>query len=192
MKKKRIAYAFSRQRFNERIDTNFPGGVIPGDYAVVSISYYKDKNHRLCDAHNVLNMDFDDIDAETAIMPTDLERSWESFAQWLVTHYRTGVKSWAGDDIFCMGTDWKIFDWMDALRLADFIYTNKDCNFLIHCEAGMSRSQAVVKLLNDLLGDRYDYEKNPDNNNCFPNMWVVNATKRVIRLMIDIGIWKEF
>lgn len=46
----------------------------------------------------------------------------------------------------------------DAAKIIDFILENKGRNFLINCQAGISRSGAICKFLEDNLGYEWDKE----------------------------------
>ncbi len=73
----------------------------------------------------------------------------------------------------------------DALKLVKFINKvmndSKINNIFIHCSAGQSRSQAIVRYINDVYGDVNNRKDNP----CItPNMWIVMMLKRVYRNFI--------
>ena len=44
-----------------------------------------------------------------------------------------------------------------ADRLCEFIERNQDKDFYIHCEAGLSRSQGVVRYILDVYGEDHDF-----------------------------------
>lgn len=49
-----------------------------------------------------------------------------------------------------------LFNRDQASRLALFLYTNRGCNFLVHCEAGISRSGAVVEVIKECFPEYED------------------------------------
>ena len=65
----------------------------------------------------------------------------------------------------------------DAMRLAEFIERNQDKNIYVHCEAGLSRSQGVVRYILDIYG-KENYETRRENPCRTPNMFVVRMLKR--------------
>ena len=67
-----------------------------------------------------------------------------------------------------------------ADRAVDFIESNKDKDFYIHCNAGKSRSQAFIKYIKEQYPD-IDWETNPNNPCLYPNVYVSNMLKRSAR-----------
>ena len=66
-----------------------------------------------------------------------------------------------------------------AEELFNFIENNKGKNFYIHCSAGISRSQAVVRFILDYYNDNYDKTSLNPNNPCeFPNLHVLHLLRR--------------
>ena len=65
----------------------------------------------------------------------------------------------------------------DAKRLVEFIDSNIGKDFYVHCEAGLSRSQGVVRYILDIYGeDNFETRK---NNPCrTPNLYVTAMLKR--------------
>ena len=61
-----------------------------------------------------------------------------------------------------------------AKKIVLFIEKNLGKNFLIHCRAGMSRSQGVVRFILDTYPD---YREHPDNHCITPNREVVRKLK---------------
>lgn len=111
---------------------------------------------------NILNIDFDDAD------PDD----WHEGGLDLDT---------AKEEDFCfIGNDTQIqaMDFADANILVRFIVNNLGKDLYIHCSAGKSRSQAVVRFILDCFPD-YDYQTRPDNPCLTPNIHVVRMLKRM-------------
>ena len=66
----------------------------------------------------------------------------------------------------------------DAERVVKFIEERKDKNFMIHCSAGQSRSQAVVRYILDTYGGEDRWEINKDNPPTTPNYFVLGKLKQ--------------
>ncbi len=68
------------------------------------------------------------------------------------------------------GTDLKVMDGDDTVKILDFINIHKDKNFIIHCAAGISRSAAVALFISRYYGhtlkDRYW-------SICHPNYYIL-------------------
>lgn len=66
------------------------------------------------------------------------------------------LKFWDIEEDF---NNYKIIDDLQAKQIYDFIIKNKDNEFLINCEAGISRSAAVGLAIEYLLRDKELYQK---------------------------------
>ena len=74
----------------------------------------------------------------------------------------------------------------EALKVALFIDNQINSgakNIIIHCSAGISRSQGIVRYILDTYGDTYDIVTREDNPCITPNYHVVRMLKRVNRLL---------
>ena len=60
------------------------------------------------------------------------------------------------DEIEWEGHIFKGFSGEQAQQLFDFIENNKDKSFIIHCRAGMSRSQGVGNFINDFYKGEFE------------------------------------
>ena len=68
----------------------------------------------------------------------------------------------------------KLVDWIDwRIKYDDTIY--------IHCAAGISRSQGIVRYIIDTYGNDYNIKLNPDNPNNTYNPHVLMMLKRAYR-----------
>ena len=66
-----------------------------------------------------------------------------------------------------------------AEKIVKFIDKNLGKNFYIHCRAGKSRSQGIVRYILDIYPDMYDSSDCREDNPCLtPNMDVVIKLKR--------------
>lgn len=100
------------------------------------------------DNDNVLNVRFDDIDCESkSVQDSILENRY---------HRITGIS------------------YQIARQIVEFINKNIGKDFYIHCNAGKSRSQAVVRFILDTYKDR-EWELNPLNPNTTWNMFVYRS-----------------
>ena len=75
-----------------------------------------------------------------------------------------------------------------AEEITEFIENNLDGNFYIHCDAGVSRSQAIVRFILDCYGEGHDWETRSENPPDLPNQYVLWALKRVWRKKNYSGI----
>lgn len=87
-----------------------------------------------------------------------------------------------------------ILDYEEAFALVKWIdYRIKhDDTIYIHCAAGVSRSQGVVRYILDTYGDEYDVKTNPNNPCLTPNVHVVLMLKRACRHLYyygDKAVW---
>lgn len=66
------------------------------------------------------------------------------------------------DDITCAWDNQVQFDHEMAAEIIEFVNRNKDKDFYVHCAAGQSRSQAVVKFIYFYVNGKW--ELNPQND----------------------------
>ena len=66
-----------------------------------------------------------------------------------------------------------------ARRMVAFIRDHRGMDFAVHCRAGKSRSQAVVRFIMDIYPE-YD-ETNPDNPCMFPNVHTLGKLREAWR-----------
>jgi len=76
-----------------------------------------------------------------------------------------------------------VMDYEEAFALVEWIERRirEDETFYIHCAAGVSRSQGVVRYILDTYGNDYDIKTNPHNPCITPNVHVVMMLKRAYR-----------
>lgn len=151
-------YCYSKRDFERVAAKNgWSDANPPVDWAVISICCKPevvdnllngDDSHYFAVNHeNVLNVEFDDITQD-------------------VEHI-----SDPGVGFTAYGLDNKT-----AKRIVNFIDSHAGMDFMVHCRAGKSRSQAVVRYITDTY-DGYD-ETNPDNPCQFPNIHTLNKLKK--------------
>ena len=82
-----------------------------------------------------------------------------------------------------------VLDYEEAFALVKWIdfHIKHDDTIYIHCAAGVSRSQGVVRYILDTYGDEYDIKTNPNNPCLTPNVHVVLMLKRACRHLYYYG-----
>lgn len=134
---------------------------LPDNVAIISICEpnAKDEYHIFKSKDNVINLDFYDI--------TDYN---------LMYAYGDDITE---DEIKYANSIKGLTD-KQANELFTFIENNLGKDIYVHCSAGISRSQGVVKFILDCYPDIYD-ETNPSNPCEFPNIHVVSLLKKCFR-----------
>lgn len=160
-------YCYSKFAFvNEMKRLGWNDVTLPKNVAIISIcctepvkEHWKSEGyegtedeHYFCDAENVFNVDFDDIDTAT--------RDCGDFVATCITPEQ-------------------------ASAMVKFIIKHCNCDFYIHCNAGKSRSQAVVRYIKDFLGQTREIETRADNPCLFPNVFVLNALRHATGIEIE-------
>lgn len=71
-----------------------------------------------------------------------------------------------------------LFDSEIAEKIIDFVEKHLGKTFIIHCKAGISRSQAIFRFITEFYGDTYSYDCGRKENPCTtPNYWVVRVLR---------------
>ena len=135
---------------------------VPSDTAIISIINSPDiridcETHVCKDATNVLNLDFDDCSPLTYKVDATAK-----------THELEN-----GDTIYFFTPEM-------AKKSIDFIKKNKNKNIYIHCNAGISRSQAFVRFFLNNIHD-HNWETNPNNPCLYPNGFVYQRLMEAYR-----------
>ncbi len=147
---------------------------LPHNVAIISIGahwneqedhWFKTTNDR------VLNIDFDDVSPDLWWHDDMYDKAMNDSNQNKYFDY-SYVNSCGKI------TELHALNYNQAYTIVKFIEDHRDCDFYIHCSAGISRSQGVVRYVLDTYGD---YETNPDNPCICPNMHVTRMLKRVYR-----------
>lgn len=84
-----------------------------------------------------------------------------------------------------MGHEFLGFSTTQAQETYKFIKSNLGKDFWIHCRAGASRSQGVVRFILDTYGDLYDWQTLKSNPCVTPNYFVTGKLKRLAYEDID-------
>lgn len=167
---------YSHAEFDAIMEGNewFEGEGFPMNHvAVISICSPNDEDpdHWFSDMYRpdkILNVDFDDVSPE----------------QWLGNDkydIALGVQSSKDFEYYLKdeGITLKAITFDQANKIVEFINRNKDCHFYVHCSAGLSRSQAVVRYILDTYPEVH-WDLNPNNPPKTPNMHVLRMLKRAL------------
>ncbi len=174
---------YSHEEFDKLMIKNGWIGQPSKNVAIISIAYCLDENpyhhFKYTDADNVLNIDFSDCSPEEWWNGED---KYDELFDFFVTN--KSDKTTAGDNRFShiesSGDVITALNYAQASRIVNFIdkQISKDVDaFYIHCSAGKSRSQGVVRYILDTY-PQYNWETNPDNPCVTPNYHVVRMLKR--------------
>lgn len=81
-----------------------------------------------------------------------------------------------------------VLNYQDAFNLVEWIdYIIKKCDVIyVHCTAGASRSQGVVRYILDTYSNEYNINTNPNNPCLTPNSHVVLMLKRAYRELFNV------
>jgi len=115
---------------------------------------------------HVLNINFDDIDPDSWFFG-NFDPDEASPRDYVYKYPDSDKKLYALNSI-------------QARAIVDFIDANLGCDFYIHCSAGVSRSQGVVRYILDTY-DEYIWQIRRDNPPFAPNCHVVRMLKRAKR-----------
>lgn len=153
-------------KFCESLNLN-DDNVTESRYAFISIIGSKDvindylcepdtKHYFNCNHSNVLNLCFDDVSEDfTFSFKSGTDGSGE----------KKEIHFYAMTDV-------------DADRCVDFIEKNIGKTFIVHCWAGVSRSQAIFRFITDCYEKYKNCKGNLDNPCLTPNQDVVRKLKR--------------
>lgn len=149
------------QGFKKILETNnWNDSNLPDNAAFISICCTETENssyetHLLSDNHdNVINLDFDDINGYT-------------------------LKDQFPDDDYVKDNPARGLNDEQGLQLVKFIENNIGKDIYVHCSAGVSRSQGVVKFILEYYNDYYkESDTNPDNPCKMPNQHVFDVLRK--------------
>ena len=149
------------QGFKKILETNnWNDSNLPDNAAFISICCTETENssyetHLLSDNHdNVINLDFDDINGYTL------------------------KDQFPGDD-YVKDNPARGLNDEQGLQLVKFIENNIGKDIYVHCSAGVSRSQGVVKFILEYYNDYYkESDTNPDNPCKMPNQHVFDVLRK--------------
>jgi len=137
--------------------------------------YFHNKSH----SKNVLNMRFDDIDPRLW-HGSDFDLDSAKDEDFLYD-YHPGKPSP------------KALDWKQAYEIVKFVVCNLGNDFFIHCSAGASRSQAIVRFILDCFSfpgnGRFNYQIRQENPPVMPNIHVLVMLKKTITKEILYRKW---
>lgn len=78
----------------------------------------------------------------------------------LGTHHKDVQRIWCDDIEDEMDSRYRMFDYIDALKILTFLDKYAGEDIMVHCAAGVSRSPATAKFMIDYLGYEKDLEWN--------------------------------
>lgn len=98
----------------------------------------------------------------------------------LGTHHIDVQRIYVDDVEEQIDASYRLFDYIDALKILTFLEKYPGHDILVHCAAGVSRSPACAKFMIDYLG--YTLDEVNDTPNCFSqhNTHVYYTLKRAI------------
>ena len=180
MKKSKNVFCYSCIDFNNIMQKNgwYTDKDLPKNVAIISIGapWNEGEKHWFdYSSANILNIDFDDVSPTQWWNGQDLYDNALEDADQSKYFSHTLFTNFGKTYLHAM-------DYNQAKKIVTFIETNNDCDFYIHCSAGISRSQGVVRYILDTYGDEYDIKTNPNNPCLCPNTHVVIMLKRIYRL----------
>lgn len=147
---------------------------VPNNIAIISINNSAnlicDDECHICNGENVLNLNFDDADP----MVFGLEECEE------IDKYTYKSKI---DGLTYVTL--QFFNEEMAKQSIEFIENNIDKDFYIHCSAGVSRSQAFVRFIQNTYFEK-TFETNPNNPCRFPNGYVLSKLNEIYRKQNNI------
>lgn len=169
---------------------------VPSNIAIISIGapWNEHESHWFdYTTDNVLNIDFDDVSPETWWEKDYYDEAMEDLTNqdYYFTHIIRNKKkpnihtiNYFESRGISRDVTLKALDYNQARDIVRFIEKHKDCDFYIHCSAGVSRSQGVVRYVLDTYGPN-EFVTNPDNPCICPNVHVTRMLKRAYRQLID-------
>lgn len=154
---------YSLERFRRELEgKGWKDGNLPKDWVFISICGYEsclEEPHILKECEQVINLNFDDICGYrmSDVLPYEDCTEEEEILY---------------ENVYGMNDE-------DAKRLFEFLEKNIGKNVMVHCSAGISRSQGVVRYLLDMYQEYYKVSDTNLKNPCnFPNGHVVRLLKR--------------
>lgn len=155
---KQKLYCYSFYEFKRLVENKDPF-IMDDNTVIISIAGENESTEHLFEeSDRVLNVDFDDIDPH-ALGLEDGTLTW--------THPKQGYTvTFISPEM--------------ADKIVRFIDKNNNKNIAVHCAAGASRSQGIVRYINDTYYD-HEWETRESNPCLCPNMYVVMMLKRKYR-----------
>ena len=158
-----LLMCYGWEGFRRELENNgWKDGNLPKDWIFISIGEYEPwwkEPHVLKECDQVINLNFDDICGY---------RMWDALPN----------EEWTEEKKMLFSKEHGMSD-EDAKRLFEFLDKNIGKNVMVHCSAGISRSQGVVRYLLDMYHEHYKtIDTNPRNPCQLPNGHVVCLLKR--------------
>lgn len=153
-------YCYSKKDFVETMKSNnWTNSTLPSNVAVISICCTEDVKKYHHSAHYNGKSDFHYFNDAENVLNLDFD------------DITTEQLEFNGHVAKCITKE-------QAEKAVKFIEAHKNCDFYIHCNAGMSRSQAFVKYISEKYHD-LNWETRKENPCLYPNIQVCNTLRRV-------------
>lgn len=166
-------YCYSHEEFDNLMNQLKLYDTPSSGISVISITSSIDvnPNHWFKDSKNVINLDFNDVSPE---MWWDRDYYDDTFSMWQGHKEYSNFFNYNHDNI-----NLHAMDWTEAERLVKFIdeRIKEGDDIYVHCSAGASRSQGIVRYILDTYY-YIDFETRKSNPCITPNWHVVRMLKR--------------
>lgn len=188
MKTNRKLYCFSHQEFDNFMEKMGWENRPDNGNSTISIASKNDEEYGHwfnVELNNNINLDFDDIS------PEHWWQSWVDKKDYYDLAFDNYINNISDDIFFTFKTDMfntqidlHAMNYEEAFKLVQFIDERIKAgdNIYVHCSAGASRSQGVVRYILDTYYD-INWETRKDNQCLTPNWHVVRMLKRVYRYL---------
>ena len=185
MKEERILYCYSQEKFDELMQSL--GWNQPIDkFSTISICspWNEGFDHFFKPGTpNNINIDCDDIVKPFWWKKDYYDKALELYLDGKVKesndYFVFNEKDYSGHQL-----DLRLFNYEQAFLLAAWINSQilkGSGNFYVHCAAGLSRSQAVVRYIIDAYGHEFRWKTRQANPCLYPNNHMVMMLKRAAR-----------
>lgn len=179
MKKQKL-YCFGREAFIRYMQKSGWDKKVPFNVAVISIDSVNETDEHFYKepSENILNIDFCDMSPELWWHEDLYDIEQEKY----LDHLDKGTEYDPSAFIFNFGPEKNnasvyALNYKQAGKIVEFIDKHINCDFYIHCAAGVSRSQAVVRYILDIYFN-HDWITRKENPCVCPNIHVVRMLKR--------------
>ena len=185
---KRKLYCYSYQEFNDIMEKLKWKEKPDKDFATISITSELDdeyKHYFNDNVENNINLNFDDVSPTMWWENKDYyDKAFELYQESddLEYLYLNFVS-----DVFDIKINHHAMNYSEAFKLCKFIDKNikEGNNIFVHCSAGASRSQGVVRYILDTYPE-IEWETRDENPCLTPNYHVVRMLKRAYRYLNKI------
>ena len=178
-------YCFNRESFISYMQHMGWVDDVPNGVAVISIDSVNETNCHYFpkSTKNVLNIDFCDVSPEIYWEKKQKVDMYDKLEDDYIKSLKDNKPYDDSYFVYNYGPakkDTTIYplNYKQADEIVKFIEAHKECDFYIHCSAGVSRSQAVVRYILDTYFD-HQWKIRKENPPICPNIHVVRMLKRM-------------